>query len=185
MDFFNDIFHNLALIEFYFLNIIYILIYTGFILSIFFQHSNILTRASHYWCLASNIVLVFVLTPEIKSPATVLINRNAHGKIIYSTVLSNRYAHGKKYIQAPHYWLFVGRILLTKGYWYGKRLHVMISLSFEPPSDNSVVDKIRSSVQRLLHSHIAQISACIVTKLGIIGIKAKHRNPNPRCFKCQ
>ena len=27
MDFFNDIFHNLALLEFYFLNIIYILLY--------------------------------------------------------------------------------------------------------------------------------------------------------------
>ena len=58
MDFFNDIFHNLALLEFYFLNIIYILLYIEFILSIFFQHSNILTRASHHWCLASNIVLV-------------------------------------------------------------------------------------------------------------------------------
>ena len=59
MDFFNDIFHNLALLEFYFLNIIYILLYIYFILSIFFQHSNILTRASHHWCLASNIVLVY------------------------------------------------------------------------------------------------------------------------------
>ena len=58
MDFFSDIFHNLALLEFYFLNIIYILLYIDFILSIFFQHSNILTRASHHWCLASNIVLV-------------------------------------------------------------------------------------------------------------------------------
>ena len=58
MGFFNDIFHNLALLEFHFLNIIYILLYTDFILSIFFQHSNILTRASHHWCLASNIVLV-------------------------------------------------------------------------------------------------------------------------------
>ena len=27
MDFFNDIFHNLALLEFYFLNVIYILLY--------------------------------------------------------------------------------------------------------------------------------------------------------------
>ena len=60
MDFFNDIFHNLALLEFYFLNIIYILLYIDFILSIFFQHSNILTRASHHWCLASNIVLVII-----------------------------------------------------------------------------------------------------------------------------
>ena len=60
MDFFNDIFHNLALLEFYFLNIIYILLYIDFILSIFFQHSNILTRASHHWCLASNIVLVSI-----------------------------------------------------------------------------------------------------------------------------
>ena len=60
MDFFNDIFHNLALLEFYLLNIIYILLYIDFILSIFFQHSNILTRASHHWCLASNIVLVFL-----------------------------------------------------------------------------------------------------------------------------
>ena len=53
-------FHNLALLEFYFLNIIYILLYIDFILSIFFQHSNILTRASHHWCLASNIVLVTI-----------------------------------------------------------------------------------------------------------------------------
>ena len=60
MGFFNDIFHNLALLEFHFLNIIYILLYTDFILSIFFQHSNILTRASHHWCLASNIVLCHV-----------------------------------------------------------------------------------------------------------------------------
>ena len=60
MDFFNDIFHNLALLEFYFLNIIYILLYIDFILSIFFHHSNILTRASHHWCLASNIVLVML-----------------------------------------------------------------------------------------------------------------------------
>ena len=58
MDFFNDMFHNLAFLEFYFLDIIYILLYIDFILSIFFQHSNILTRASHHWCLASNIVLV-------------------------------------------------------------------------------------------------------------------------------
>ena len=50
--------HDLALLEFYFLNIINILLYIYFILSIFFQHSNILTRASHHWCLASNIVLV-------------------------------------------------------------------------------------------------------------------------------
>ena len=61
MDFFNDIFHNLALLEFYFLKMIYILLYIDFILSIFFQHSNILTRASHHWCLASNIVLVIML----------------------------------------------------------------------------------------------------------------------------
>ena len=59
MDFFNDIFHNFALLEFYFLNMIYILLDIDFILSIFFQHSNILTRASHHWCLASNIVLVY------------------------------------------------------------------------------------------------------------------------------
>ena len=58
MDFFNDIFHYLTLLAFYFLNIIYILLYIDFILSIFFQHSNILTRASHHWCVASNIVLV-------------------------------------------------------------------------------------------------------------------------------
>ena len=61
MDFFNEFFHNLALLEFYFLNIIYILLYIDFILSTFFQHSNILTRASHHWCLASNIVLVLVV----------------------------------------------------------------------------------------------------------------------------
>ena len=64
MDFFNDIFHNLALLEFYFLNIIYILLYIESILSIFFQHSNILTRASHHWCLASNIVLVSPRCPD-------------------------------------------------------------------------------------------------------------------------
>ena len=63
MDFFNDIFHNLALLEFYFLNIIYILLYIDFILSIIFKHSNILTRASHHWCLASNIVLVVLEPP--------------------------------------------------------------------------------------------------------------------------
>ena len=40
MDFFNDIFHNLALLEFYFFNIIHILLYIDFILSIF---SNIQT----------------------------------------------------------------------------------------------------------------------------------------------
>ena len=61
MDFFNGIFYNLALLEFYFLTIIYILLYIDFILSIFFQHSNMLTRASHHWCLASNIVLVVYL----------------------------------------------------------------------------------------------------------------------------
>ena len=51
-------YYNLALHEFYFLNIIYILLYIDLILSILFQYSNILTRASHHWCLASNIVLV-------------------------------------------------------------------------------------------------------------------------------
>ena len=40
MDFFNDSFHNLTLLEFYILNIIYILLYIDFILSIF---SNIQT----------------------------------------------------------------------------------------------------------------------------------------------
>ena len=40
MDFFNDIFHNLAVLEFYFLNVIYIILYIDFILSIF---SNIQT----------------------------------------------------------------------------------------------------------------------------------------------
>ena len=54
-------FYNIALHEFYFLNMIYILVYIGLILSKFFQHSNILTRASHHWCLASNIVLVLEL----------------------------------------------------------------------------------------------------------------------------
>ena len=68
MDFFNDIFHNLALLEFYFLNIIYILLYIDFILSIFFQHSNILTRASHHWCLASNIVLVGCVAQTKRPP---------------------------------------------------------------------------------------------------------------------
>ena len=67
MDFFNDIFQNIALLEFYFLNIIYLLLHIDFILSIFFQHSNILTRASHHWCLASNIVLVSLCFPEAAS----------------------------------------------------------------------------------------------------------------------
>ena len=58
IDFFNGIFYNLACHEFYFLNIIYILLNIDLILSTFFQDSNILTRASHHWCLASNIVLV-------------------------------------------------------------------------------------------------------------------------------
>ena len=40
MDFLNDIFHNLAVPEFYFLNVIYIILYIDFILSIF---SNIQT----------------------------------------------------------------------------------------------------------------------------------------------
>ena len=65
MDFFNDIFHYLTLLAFYFLNIIYILLYIDFILSIFFQHSNILTRASHHWCVASNIVLVLFWIDEL------------------------------------------------------------------------------------------------------------------------
>ena len=40
MDFFNDIFHDLALLESYFLNIIYILLCIEFILALF---SNIQT----------------------------------------------------------------------------------------------------------------------------------------------
>ena len=47
---FLDFFYNLAVHEF--LNMIYILVYIDLILSTFFQHSNILTRASHHWCLA-------------------------------------------------------------------------------------------------------------------------------------
>ena len=88
MDFFNDIFHNLALLEFYFLNIIYILLYIDFILSIFFQHSNILTRASHHWCLASNIVLVLHRRCYLMCPLnrTFCVN---HAYIIYT--LRNMY----------------------------------------------------------------------------------------------
>ena len=78
MDFFNGIFYNLALLEFYFLTIIYILLYIDFILSIFFQHSNMLTRASHHWCLASNIVLVY-------DGAT---TQRAHGVMITIVVLT-------------------------------------------------------------------------------------------------
>ena len=44
--------------SYYSLNMIYILLYTYLISSICFLHSNTLTRASHHWCLASNIVLV-------------------------------------------------------------------------------------------------------------------------------
>ena len=52
MDFFNDIFHNLALPEFYFFHIIYILLYIDFILSIFsniqtFQPELLTIDASH------------------------------------------------------------------------------------------------------------------------------------------
>ena len=81
MDFFNDIFHNLALLEFYFLNIIYILLYIDLILSIFFQHSNILTRASHHWCLASNIVLVplDVLPPWVTRTSAAMILTKLNG----------------------------------------------------------------------------------------------------------
>ena len=55
--FLQFLFNNFAIQEFYFLNIIYILLNTDLISSIFFQHSNFFTRASHHWCLASNIVL--------------------------------------------------------------------------------------------------------------------------------
>ena len=51
-------FHNFAIQEFNFLNIIYILLYTYLISSVFFLNSNSLARASHHWCLASNIILV-------------------------------------------------------------------------------------------------------------------------------
>ena len=47
------VFNNFAIQEFYFLNIIYILLYTDLISSIFFQHLYILTQASHHWWLAS------------------------------------------------------------------------------------------------------------------------------------
>ena len=40
MDFFNDIFHNLALLEFYFLNIIYILLYIDFITVAYLGHDE-------------------------------------------------------------------------------------------------------------------------------------------------
>ena len=118
MDFFNDIFHNLALLEFYFLNIIYILLYIDFILSIFFQHSNILTRASHHWCLASNIVLVtwwLRATPfeayssyhsdvpmSIKTPKT-----------RHSIACPIALAHQQLKIKSPHYWSFVRGILCS------------------------------------------------------------------------
>ena len=58
---FLEFFYDLALHEFYFSNMIYILVYIDLILSTFFQHSNILTQASHHWCLASNIVLVYIM----------------------------------------------------------------------------------------------------------------------------
>ena len=64
--------YNLTLHKFYFLNIICILPYIDLILSIFFQHSNIITRASHHWCLASNIVLV----PPLRSRDTYAGNEN-------------------------------------------------------------------------------------------------------------
>ena len=51
-------FYNFAMQEFCFLKIICILLYTDLISSIFFQHCNISTRASHHWCLASNIVRI-------------------------------------------------------------------------------------------------------------------------------
>ena len=75
MDFFNDIFHNLALLEFYFLNIIYILLYIDFILSIFFQHSNILTRAEPLTIDASHqISYLYCTEGPIKDPCGVLID---------------------------------------------------------------------------------------------------------------
>ena len=58
--FLNDFLkYNFAIQEFYFLNMIYILLYTDLISSILFQHLNISTRALHHWCLASSIVLVW------------------------------------------------------------------------------------------------------------------------------
>ena len=107
MDFFNYIFHNLALLEFYFLNIIYILLYIDFILSIFFQHSNILTRASHHWCLASNIVLVELwcgrLSLEIHSNDACLsashlkqIHRPGPGLPLWWLCLCETYSDSKK-----------------------------------------------------------------------------------------
>ena len=65
--FLQFLFINFAIQEFYFLNIIYILLNTDVILSIFFQHSNIFTRASHHWCLASNIVLVSIFISVLYS----------------------------------------------------------------------------------------------------------------------
>ena len=89
MYFFNDIFYNLALHEFYFLNINYILLYIKLILPIFFQYSNISTRASHHWCIASNIVLVPVerLFPWVFS--ITVTDRSRH-----------RSPHGLRYIGA-------------------------------------------------------------------------------------
>ena len=58
-------FFNFAIQEFYFLNIIYILLCTDPISLIFFQHLNMLTRACHHWCLASNIVHVSIFEPVI------------------------------------------------------------------------------------------------------------------------
>ena len=56
MNFLNEFFYNFAIQEFYFLNIIYILLYTDLI-SILFRHLNILTRAPHHWCFTSKLYL--------------------------------------------------------------------------------------------------------------------------------
>ena len=50
-------FHNFPIQEFYFLIIIYILLHTDMISSTYFQHLDIVTRASRHWCLAPTIVL--------------------------------------------------------------------------------------------------------------------------------
>ena len=55
---------NFPIQQFYFLDTIYILLSTDLISSIFSQHLNIFTRASHHWCLASNIVLVYFMVRD-------------------------------------------------------------------------------------------------------------------------
>ena len=107
MDFFSGIFYNLALHEFLFFNIVYIFLYIELILTLFFQHSNILTRASHHWCLASNIVLVCLMIRWKQDLARILSG-------VYTCILIDPYAAAKQSTWTP--WLSLKLIENVPGY---------------------------------------------------------------------